>query len=64
MTSDLDIFRTANLWLGQHGEAAVAEARRRVAELQAVGQRDSADVWLRVIVAIESLQMPQLTRSN
>jgi hypothetical protein len=55
MMSDLDVARAANLWLGQHGDAAVATARRRVAELQAAGARDDADVWLRMIVAIEAL---------
>jgi hypothetical protein len=56
--SDLDIFRSANLWLGQHGDAAIAEARRRVAELQAAGQRDGAGVWLRIILAIETMTLP------
>jgi len=59
MTSDLDIFRAANLWLGQHGDAAVEQSRRRVAELQAAGERDGADVWLRIIVAIETLRTSQ-----
>lgn len=59
MTSDLDIYRAARLWLGQHGDAAVREARRRVAELQATGQLDGADVWLRIIVAIETLLAPR-----
>jgi hypothetical protein len=64
MTSDLDIFRAAHLWAGQHGDAAVAEARKRVAELQATGQRDGADVWLRIIVAIETLGTPRSEMLN
>ena len=59
MTSDLDIYRAARLWLGQHGDDAVAMARRKVAELQTAGQRDGADVWLRIIVAIETLLTPR-----
>lgn len=57
MTSDLDIFRSAKLWLDRHGDAAISEARRRVAELQAAGQPDGADVWLRIIVALDTLTM-------
>lgn len=59
MTSDIDIFRAANLWLSQHCDAAIEQARRRVAELQAEGERDGADVWLRIIVAIETLRTPR-----
>jgi hypothetical protein len=58
MTADLDVFRGANIWLSQHGDAAVEKARRRVTELQAAGDRDGADVWLRIIVAIETLLTP------
>lgn len=59
MASDLDIYRAARLWLGQHGDDAVAMARRKVAELQTAGQRDGADVWLHIIVAIETLLTPR-----
>ena len=58
MTSDLDVFRSAKLWLDRHGDTAVAEARRRVAELQAAGEREGADVWLRIIVALGTLTTP------
>jgi hypothetical protein len=56
--SDIEIHRAGNLWLGQHGGNAVAEARRRVADCQEAGDRDGADVWLRIVVAIESLSAP------
>ena len=59
MTSDLDIYRAAHLWQGQHGDAAATMARRKVAELQTAGQRDGADVWLRIIVAMETLLAPR-----
>jgi hypothetical protein len=55
VTSDLDILRSAKLWLDRHGDAAVKEARRRAAELQVAGERDGADIWLRIIVAIQAL---------
>ncbi|GGF00382.1 hypothetical protein GCM10011611_02480 [Aliidongia dinghuensis] len=58
MISDLDIFRSAKLWLDRHGDAAIVEARCRVAELQSTGDRDGADVWLRIVIAIETLLTP------
>ncbi len=51
--SDLDIFRSAHLWLEQHGDAAVPKAREMAAALRDKGDVDGADLWLRVIVAIE-----------
>jgi hypothetical protein len=51
--SDLDIFRSAHLWLEQHGEEAVPKAREMAAALRDKGDVDGADLWLRVIVAIE-----------
>ncbi len=58
MITDLDVFRAAKLHLDRHGEAAITEARRRAAELQAAGDRDGADVWLRIVLAIETLLTP------
>lgn len=54
--SDHDILRSANLWLNRHGEVAMTEARKMVAGFQEAGDRDSADVWLRVLLALESLR--------
>ena len=56
--SDHDILRSANLWLHRHGADAVAEARKMVAGFQEAGDRDSADVWLRVLLALETLREP------
>ena len=47
--------------IGQHDAAAVEKARERVADLQAKGDRESADVWLQIIVAIETLRQPRPT---
>ena len=47
--------------LGQHGDLAVEKARERVADLQAKGDRKGADVWLQIIVAIETLRQPRQT---
>ena len=55
---EIDIFRAANLWAAQHGEAAIPEARKKAAEFHTAGDRDGADVWLRIIVAVETLRAP------
>jgi hypothetical protein len=54
--SDQDILRSANLWLNRHGDIAVAEARKMVAGFQEVGDRDSADIWLRILLAVETMR--------
>ena len=57
-TSDLDIARAAHLWLQQHGDAATAKAREMVEAMRAKGDTESADTWLRIIVAITELGAP------
>jgi hypothetical protein len=56
--SDLDITRTAHLWIQQHGDAATAKAREMVEKMRRRGDVDSADTWLRIIVAIGTLGVP------
>jgi len=56
MTADLGIIHSASLWLELHGENAIAEARIMAAEMRAKGDRNGADTWLQIIVAIEELQ--------
>jgi hypothetical protein len=57
--SNLEIFQTANLLNDLHGSAAIVEARKMASDFQEKGDRNSADVWLRIIVAIESLRTEQ-----
>ena len=54
--SDLDIFRSANMYLKLHGEEAIAKAREMVRTIKESGDSDGADTWLRIIVAIETMQ--------
>ncbi len=54
--SDLDIFRSANMYLELHGEEAVAKAREMVRAMKESGDNDGADTWLRIIVAIETMK--------
>ncbi len=55
MTSDLDIYRSANELIKQHGDAADIEAARRADECLAAGDMDGEAVWLRIVKAIEEL---------
>jgi hypothetical protein len=56
--SDLDITRSAHQWISLHGDAATAKAREMVETMRQKGNKDGADVWLRIIVAIGSLGEP------
>lgn len=56
MTSPLDIYRTANLMIQQHGEEATIHAALKADEMLAQGNLDGKAVWLGVIKAIEELQ--------
>ena len=51
-----EISRLARLWLDGHEDDAVALARDMVAELQESGNDAGADMWRRVIIAIEELR--------
>ncbi len=55
MTSDLDVYRSANELIKQHGEAADIEAAMRADELMAAGDMEGRAVWLRILKAIEEL---------
>jgi len=55
MTSDLDIYRSANELIEQHGEDAPIHAAMRADELMETGDMDGRAVWLRIVKAIEEL---------
>ncbi len=56
MTSDLDIYRSANELIKQHSDAADMEAAMRADECLAAGDMEGEAVWLRIVKAIEELQ--------
>ena len=56
--SDFDIQRLAHLFIQLHGNEARAKAREMVEEMRRKGDHESADKWLRVIVAIGELGEP------
>ena len=56
MSTDLNILHSAGLWLELHGDAAIPEARKMAASMRERGDLDSADTWLRIIVALDELR--------
>ncbi len=56
MTSDLDIFRSANLLVKQHGQDAPIEAAMRADAMLEKGDLDGYAVWKRILRAVEEPQ--------
>ncbi len=56
MTSDIDIYRSANELIKQRGDAADIEAAMRADERLAAGDMEGEAVWLRIVKAVEELQ--------
>ena len=58
MISDIDIYRSANVLIGQHGDGAILEAMKRLEQYRSIGNTHGMNVWRRIADAIEILQMP------
>ncbi len=56
MPSDLDIYRSAQVLVKQHGQDAPIHAAMRADELLEAGDLDGCAVWRRVLRAVEELQ--------
>jgi len=56
MTSDLDIYRSADLLIKQHGEDAPIHAAMRADAMLESGDLDGYAVWRRVLRAVGELQ--------
>ncbi len=56
MTSDLDIWRSANLLVKQHGDDAPTHAATRADELLEAGDLDGLATWKRILKAVEEIQ--------
>ncbi len=56
MIPDLDIFRSAQVLVKQHGQDAPIHAAMRADELLEAGDLDGVAVWRRILRAIEELQ--------
>ena len=55
VTSDLDIYRSANELIKQHGKVGDIEATMRADECLATGDMEGEAVWLRIVKAVEEL---------
>ncbi len=55
MTSDIDIYRSANELIKQYGDAADIEAAMRADELMEAGDMEGVAVWKLILKAIEEL---------
>ena len=60
MTSELDIYRTANGLIKQYGADATIHAAMLADELLDLGDLDGLAVWKRILAAIEELQSREL----
>ena len=56
MVDDLDIYRTANELIKQHGDEAPIHAAMRADELLEAGDLDGQAVWKRILAAVDELQ--------
>ncbi len=56
MTSDLDIYRAANVIVKQYGEDAPIHAAMRANATLKAGDLDGYAVWKRILRAVEELQ--------
>ena len=56
MIPDLDIWRSANLLVKQHGADAPIEAAMRADAMLEAGDLDGYAVWKRILRAVEELQ--------
>ncbi len=56
MIPDLDIFRSANLLVKQHGEDAPIHAAMRADGMLEAGDLDGYAVWKRILRAVGELQ--------
>ncbi len=56
MTSDIDIYRSANELIKQHGDAADIETAMRADERLAAKDMEGEAVWLRIVKAVEELR--------
>ncbi len=56
MPSEIDIFRSANVLIREHGQDAALEAAQRADAMLERGDMKGAAVWRRVLKAVEELQ--------
>ncbi len=55
MTSDLDIYRSANVLVKRHGQDAPIKAAMRADAMLETGDLDGYAAWRRIVRAVEEL---------
>ena len=58
MTTERDIYASANLLITKHGVAALKVAQEQLEKFEAEQDVAGADVWWRILTAIEVLLQP------
>ena len=56
MTSDLDIYRSANILIREHGKDAAIEAAKHADAMLDKGDLEGQAVWQRIVRAVEEMQ--------
>lgn len=56
MTTQMDIYRSANAWVAQHGERAHKMALDMAGLYAGRGEPEGEAVWRRIAAAVEELQ--------
>ncbi len=64
MTSDLDIYRSANLLVKRYGDDAPIHAAMRADATLEAGDQDGYAVWKRILRALEELQREELQENE
>ncbi|MDP6643022.1 MAG: hypothetical protein QGF16_02980 [Rhodospirillales bacterium] len=55
MTSDIDIYRTANILIKWHGEDAPIQAAMKADAMLEAGDIEGQAVWKRILAAVDEL---------
>ena len=56
MITDLDIYRSANVLVHEHGEDAALEAAQRADAMLERGDMEGCAVWKRIVRAVEEIE--------
>lgn len=56
MTDEIDLYRSAKLFIDQHGDQAAPQAAMQADALLKTGDMDGAATWWKIIAAIKILQ--------
>ncbi len=56
MTSDLDIYRSANVLIREHGDEAVIAAVKHADAMLEKGDLEGQAVWKRIVRAVEEIE--------